>query len=116
MDTCIGFDDSVNVRIDRSASPFYFKPGSAAVKFLLYSWNKIFKSSYIPFVVVRIIALDVVDGGDAVESANRKHHVINNFDAEITARAVHVGDTAPRVGIRVITLCVVQARNAVKAT
>jgi len=33
----------------------------------------------LPFVNLRVVALDVEDSRDAVETANRKHHIIDHL-------------------------------------
>ena len=68
-----------------------------------------------PFVSAGIVAFDVIDSGDTIETTNSKHHVVNDFDAEVAAWAVHVVDGIPRVGRRIIAFSVVQSSDTIKA-
>lgn len=68
-----------------------------------------------PFLIAVVEALDLVDGGDAVETSYREHEVIDHLYGEVAAGGVHVGQGCPLVRNGSVLLCTGHSWYAVKA-
>lgn len=49
----------------------------------------------LPFISLLIVAFNVVNSGDSVESTNSEYHVVDDFYCEVTARVVHIWHRCP---------------------
>ena len=105
-----------HTRINNSLEQLLRAPDASTTPVFVHWITRIMITIVSPLVGAGVVALDVVDGGDAVEAADGEHHVVDDLDAEVAARTVHVVDGAPRVGGRVVALGVVQPRDAVEAS
>ena len=73
------------------------------------------KNVFLPFIVVGIVALDVVDGRDAVEAADDEDHVVEDRDAKVAAVDVHAGRGRPLYHAGLPSLHGVQASQPVES-
>lgn len=78
----------------------------------LYIWY----NAYLPLLRAVVEALDLVDGGHAVEAADGEHHVIYDLYGEVATSRVHVRHWGPLVSLWAVLLPSVHSRHAVKTT
>ena len=83
--------------------PFYHAPVDVHIRRL------------VPLVRFVVEALDVVDGGDAVEAADDEDHVVDDLDGEVASGIVHVRDLRPSVRGRAVLLPAAHPGDAVEA-
>ncbi len=70
----------------------------------------------LPLFVVGVVALDVEDGCDAVETPNDEDHVVKHHGAEVTPVDVHAGTLGPLGGIDLPPLHGVESGYAIEST
>ena len=75
-----------------------------------------FKEEYLPLLVVRVVAFDVEDGCDAIETSNDEDHVVKYHGAEVTPVDVHAGTLGPLRGVNLPSLHGVQSGYAIETT
>lgn len=74
------------------------------------------KSRSLPLVRFFIVAFHLIRRSHAVETADGEDHIVDDFDGEVAARIVHVGDVTPAVCGRLIFLSAAHPRYPVKTS
>ena len=69
-----------------------------------------------PLPSFSIIALNLLDGGEAIEATHHKQAALHNFDAKVTARVQHGGQRVPGVGVGVVGLSSAQTGGSTETS
>ena len=73
-------------------------------------------SNILPCIRLDVIVLDCIQVTATIMTTNSPHHPSHGTNTNSTSTTIHIGDSAPRVGVRIISLRRLQGKRVIKST